>query len=46
MDGACSTHVSNKKCLQTFWQESLKGKGHSEEIGVNWRIILDWISGK
>jgi hypothetical protein len=29
-----------------FWLESLKGRDHSEELGVDRRIILKWISGK
>jgi hypothetical protein len=26
-----------------FWLESLKGRDHLEDIGVNLRIILKWI---
>jgi hypothetical protein len=29
-----------------FWFESLKGRGHSEELGVDGRIILKWILRK
>jgi hypothetical protein len=28
-----------------FWSEKLKGKDHSEDIGVDRRIILKWILG-
>jgi hypothetical protein len=27
----------------TFWLENLKGKYHAEYIGVDRRIILQWI---
>jgi hypothetical protein len=26
-----------------FWLENLKGLDHSENWGVGWRIILDWL---
>jgi hypothetical protein len=29
----------------TFWLESHNGRDHSEEIGIDWRIILEWILG-
>jgi hypothetical protein len=27
-----------------FWYENLKGRDHGEDIGVNWRKILEWKS--
>jgi len=29
-----------------FWSENLKGRDHSEELGVCEKIILEWILGK
>jgi hypothetical protein len=29
-----------------FWSGNLKGGDHSEYLGVNWIIILEWIVGK
>jgi len=26
-----------------FWLENLKGRDHSEDLGVDGRIILEWI---
>jgi len=28
-----------------FWLETLKGMDHAEDIGINGRIILEWILG-
>jgi len=38
MAGACSTHGN--------WSENLKGKDHSEDLGVDGKIILQWNLGK
>jgi len=40
---ACSTHGRDERCLQNFGR---KGRDHSEVLGVNRRIILEWILGK
>jgi len=29
-----------------FWSESLKGREHSEHLGIDGKIILEWILGK
>jgi hypothetical protein len=29
-----------------FWLEKLKGRDHSKDLGVNGRIILEWLLGK
>jgi hypothetical protein len=29
-----------------FWSENLKGRDHSEDLGVDGRIILEWILWK
>jgi hypothetical protein len=29
-----------------FWSENLKGRDHSEDLGVDERIILEWILGE
>jgi len=29
-----------------FWLENMKGKGHLEILGVDGRIILEWILGR
>jgi len=39
---ACSTLGRDEKCTQ-FWSEILKGRDHSEDLGVYGRIILKWI---
>jgi hypothetical protein len=29
-----------------LWSENLKGRGYSEDVGVDKKIILEWILGK
>jgi hypothetical protein len=29
-----------------FWLENLRGREHSEDIGVDGKIILEWMLGK
>jgi hypothetical protein len=29
-----------------FWLQSLNGEDHSEELGADGRIVLEWILGK
>jgi hypothetical protein len=36
MDGACSTHGRNVKCIKNFWLENLKGREHLEGLDVDW----------
>jgi hypothetical protein len=43
MGGACSTHVRN---AYNVLVESLKGRVHSEDLGVDGRIILEWVVEK
>jgi len=43
---ACNIHERDEKCIQNFWLEILKGRDHSEVLGIDEKIILDWILGK
>jgi hypothetical protein len=29
-----------------FWVGNLKGRDHSQDLGVDGRIICEWVSGK
>jgi len=29
-----------------FWSENLKGRGHSDDLSVDGRTVLDWILEK
>jgi len=48
LGGACSTLGRGDKLFKLFWSKNLKGTDHSENLGVDERIIflLDWISEK
>jgi hypothetical protein len=43
MNGEYSTHVRDDKCIQSFVQENLNGRGHMEDLGVDGKrmLILD-----
>jgi len=43
MGGACCTH---RRDSYIIWSENLKGRDHPEDLGVNMRIILQWILRK
>jgi hypothetical protein len=46
MGGVCSTHGRDEVCIQKFWMQYLMGRDHSEDKGVNEKIILEFILGK
>jgi len=46
MDEACSTDWRCEKCIQNFGMENLTGRDHSENLGVDGRIILELILQK
>jgi hypothetical protein len=35
--------MGGEKCIQNFDQKKLKGRDHTEDLGVDGRIILEWI---
>jgi hypothetical protein len=39
MGGMYSTHGKDKKMHTVFWLEDLKGRDHSEDLGVDGRIL-------
>jgi hypothetical protein len=43
MGGSCSTYGSDEICLQNVGWVKLKGRDHSEDLGVDGRIILEWL---
>jgi hypothetical protein len=45
MSGANSTN-GRGEIHTKFWPENMKGRNHSEDLGVNGEIISDWILGK
>jgi hypothetical protein len=46
ISGTCGTHRTAEKCIQNFGQENLKGRDHMEDIGIDVKIILEWILWK
>jgi hypothetical protein len=38
--------VGEMKNAYNFWSEYLKGSYYSEDLGVDVRIILEWMLGK
>jgi len=43
MGRACDIHWRGEKCIQYFGWNTIKGRDHSEDIGVDGRIMLEWI---
>jgi hypothetical protein len=41
-----STHGRDEKCVKNFNCKNLNGKDHSEDLGVDERLILEWILEK
>jgi hypothetical protein len=39
-------HGRNEKIYIKHWMENLKGRDHTEDLGVDGRIILEWILEK
>jgi hypothetical protein len=40
--GTLKTVGSELAKYTTFWSENLKGRDHSKDVGIDWRI-LEWI---
>jgi hypothetical protein len=38
--------MRNMKNASLFWLENLNGRDHSEDLGIDGKIILEWILGK
>jgi len=45
MGGSNSTH-GECEMHSDAWSENLKGSCHSEDLGIDGSIILEWILGK
>jgi len=44
--GTLSTHKRDDKCIQYFGLENPKRRGHLEDLGLDGKIILEWMLGK
>jgi hypothetical protein len=43
---ACMREMKDEKCVQNFGQKNLMRTGHSQDTGIDGRVILQWILGK
>jgi hypothetical protein len=43
--GSCSMHGKYKKYIK-IWSGNLKGRYYSEDLGIDGKIILEWVLGK
>jgi hypothetical protein len=39
-------HMGEMKMYTKFWSENLKERSRSEDLGVDGRIILEWLLSK
>jgi len=39
-------HMGEMEMQTKLWSENLKGRDHLEDIGIDEKIILEWILGK
>jgi hypothetical protein len=46
MGGACSMRKRDEKCVHDFSEKNLEGSDHLESLGIDGRIILEWILEK
>jgi hypothetical protein len=46
MDGACSMHERDEKCIKNFGQKNLRGRDNLEDLGIDEKVILEQILGK
>jgi hypothetical protein len=46
MGGACNMHGRDEKFIQNVGQKNLKERDHSEDLGVDEKMILEWILEK
>jgi hypothetical protein len=44
--GSCSTHGGGQGIYTKFWLENLNGRDNLEELGINGKIIFEWILDK
>jgi hypothetical protein len=42
---SCSTHGGDENVYK-IWMENLKERDHLDDLGVDGKIILEWILGK
>jgi hypothetical protein len=40
------THMGEMKMHTKFWSGSPKGRGKSEDLGIDGKVTLEWILGK
>jgi hypothetical protein len=43
---SCSTSGKDEKSIQGVLSENLKERDHSEDLGKDGTVILEWVSGK